>query len=108
MKLRIGSLIVFLVVVGFGWSAEACERCVSAGYNGWSMCSSGWSSPYQWCYGGFGAKCEANGECYDPNGRKRDPERDMSVVDDPCPTCAEAEPDQGFELRIAAERAKSD
>lgn len=113
MKLRIGSLFVFLVVVGFGWSAEACERCDQLGYNNWEACSSGWSSPYQWCYGGFGIPCNKGGDCYDANGRKREPERDGLSVDDPCPTCVEAEPDQGFMLRTAptessATSAKSD
>jgi hypothetical protein len=66
------------------------------------MCSSGWSSPYQYCYGGFAPTCTTGGDCYDPNGRKRDPEYDNPSVTEPCPTCIEAEPDQGFVLRIDA------
>jgi hypothetical protein len=113
VKLRIGSLFVFLVLIGFGPIAEACEICVPAGYNGWDMCSSGWRTGDQSCYGGFGVPCRMSGiSCYDPGGRRREPEQNYSID---CPTCIEAEPDQGFVLRTdagysepSAERAELD
>lgn len=100
MKLRIGTLFAFLLLVGFGPAADACEKCVPAGYNGWVMCSSGYSSGSQYCYGGFGAPCTIGGDCSDGGGKPREPEyADYSVA---CPTCVAEEPDQGFVLRTDA------
>jgi hypothetical protein len=100
VKLRIGSLFVFLVILGFGWSAEACEICTRAPDPTEDMCSSGWQSGVQACWGGFGVPCvPAGGSCFDPGGRKREPDRDTYSISDPCPTCMQAEPDQGFMLR---------
>ena len=108
MKHRIGILFVFLVVIGFGLSAEACETCQPAPDPGEQMCSSGWANGFQSCWGGFGLACQpAGGECYDPNGRKREPLRDYSIGDS-CPTCMTTEPDQGFMLRPPAEHPEED
>jgi hypothetical protein len=106
VKLRIGTLFVFLLLIGLGWSAEACELCVAAPTPGQQMCSSGWRSGFQACWGGFGAPCTpAGGDCYDASGRRREPEQNYSTVGD-CPTCIEAEPDQGFMLRTIDERSE--
>jgi hypothetical protein len=113
VKHKVGILFVFLVIIAFGWNAEACETCVPAPNPGQQMCSSGWQTGFQSCWGGFGVTCTpAGGSCYDPNGRKREPERDYYSVGEPCPACIEAAPDQGFVLRTdddrLAQRATSD
>ena len=98
MRVRIGVLAVVLVaVLGFASTASACERCVSAGYNGWTMCSSGYSTGKQSCYGGFGAACTTSGECGTGSG----PGGHGPLIPDTgaCLTCSNDEPTEGFALR---------
>ena len=97
MKVRIAVLaVVVIAVIGFASPASACEKCVSAGYNGWTMCSSGHASGKQSCYGGFGAACTTSGECGTGGGGGHEPENPEAA---PCLTCSNDEPTQGFVLR---------
>jgi hypothetical protein len=99
MKVRIGVLAVVLVaVIGFASTASACERCVSAGYNGWTKCESGHASGKQSCYGGFGTACTTSGTCGSGGGGVDEP-LVLEPLSAPCVTCSGDQPAQGFVLR---------
>lgn len=107
MKVRIAVLAVVVVaVIGFASPASACERCVSAGYNGWTMCSSGYSTGKQSCYGGFGTACTTSGEC----GTSGGPGDKEPLVPDTgaCLTCSSDEPAEGFVLRTEVADASAE
>lgn len=99
MKVRIGVIALVLVaLVGFTSPASACEKCVSAGYNGWVQCSSGHASGSQSCYGGFGRPCTLDGSCGSGGGGVGDPLHPEAVMSEPCLTCGGEKPTQGFML----------
>jgi hypothetical protein len=100
MRGRIGVFAAMLVAVGFASYAFACEKCIDAGYNNWKQCSSGYTSGYQSCSGGFGIACSLGPSCGTGGGgiggEVESPDFSFSVQ--PCMTCTASEPDQGFVL----------
>lgn len=97
MKVRIGYIAVLLItIVGLASSASACETCPKDAWNVY-RCNSGAASGKEWCYGGGASVCTTGGTCGSPGpGGVENPE---PLLDEPCLSCREEAPTQGFALR---------